>query len=157
VHYLYTISERWVNGDTFTDDGLMKANKDIQKAGFVYLMTAGKYTKIGIASNVKSRLNGIQTANPEEVSVIFSRDVYQCLKHEWHLHRMYRNKWVRGEWFLLDPYEINEVIDYLNNQDVVDYESIPKTKVDTCKTMKKTKTKPISKTVTNIDSFNFDI
>lgn len=37
---------------------------------FVYLITDGNYVKIGVADNVTSRLNGIQTGNPNECYVI---------------------------------------------------------------------------------------
>ena len=63
--------------------------------GWVYLITDGTYTKIGITKNdVNTRNKQHQTGNPNPIRTVYtfrSRDMY---KDETYLHRKYKDKHV---------------------------------------------------------------
>ena len=73
---------------------------------YVYFIQSGydkkPPIKIGVAINVERRLNALQTANPEKLTVIAS---IKCVNRmeayniESYLHRQLSNRKIRGEWF----------------------------------------------------------
>lgn len=71
---------------------------------YVYLIQSG-YTgpiKIGVAKDVNARLCGLQVGNPIELKLItsigpFNRAKAEALEKQ--LHRKFKHKHVRGEWF----------------------------------------------------------
>ena len=95
---------------------------------FVYLITDGNYVKIGVADNVKSRLNGIQTGNPNEcyvISIIPCRDSKAAYSLEKKLHWEYRFRKKRGEWFdLLSYINIEMFQKYFSPEDIVEHKDI---------------------------------
>lgn len=75
---------------------------------YVYLITDGTYTKIGISNNPQKRLRSLQTANPRKLSIahtvqLESKDDASLL--EFALHQYFDKARVSGEWILL-PFEI---------------------------------------------------
>lgn len=64
----------------------------------VYVVKMGKYVKIGVSINFKSRLSSMQTAcaEPLELICFFHGGSYSLEKE---LHGIFENEWVRGEWF----------------------------------------------------------
>jgi len=69
---------------------------------FVYFIEDGKYVKIGVAKNVKSRFAVLQTANSTELRLIAlipclnSVCAFSCEKE---LHTYLKEKKCRGEWY----------------------------------------------------------
>lgn len=118
----------------------MKLSKD-HKPGFVYLIEIGGYTKIGSAAfawsmseaylpeTVRRRrelakvscLRRIrmryQTHNPEPVAVsaVF---VSNCRTEETALHKKFKRKLHRGEWYSLDEKDLDYVDSYLSKKAV---------------------------------------
>ena len=81
------------------------------KKGSIYLITDGKYTKIGATSyNVKKRLNELQTGNAKLLKIIYSYKVNNKMSTEKFLHKMFEEKNVLGEWFELGFEDINYII-----------------------------------------------
>jgi hypothetical protein len=78
-------------------------------SGFIYLIRNGQtsHYKIGISKNVISRINTLQTGNPEKLSLISFFPTTDTYKQEQKLHNHYSQKRVTGEWFVLDEYDIN--------------------------------------------------
>ena len=73
---------------------------------YVYLLkgTNGFY-KIGISENLESRINNINTSNPDSISLVTAKPVETPLLIEQELHRKYdkyKTK-VNGEWFSFTP------------------------------------------------------
>ena len=83
---------------------------------WVYFITDGQFVKIGIASNVKNRLRGIQTGNPRTCSVICAipvRDENAARMLERALHGTYKPFSVSGEWF--------DILNYINVKEFADW------------------------------------
>ena len=63
----------------------------------LYIVQCGEYVKIGSATDVKTRVAAIQSANPYEVSCLF---IGEGLGHrEKEMHDKLKNLHHRGEWF----------------------------------------------------------
>jgi len=81
------------------------------KSGHVYMIQAENgLIKIGASTNVKGRLKAIRTASPVELNLIgnwYQDEVYTA---ESKLHRKYKEKRVRGEWFCLTDDDIEEIV-----------------------------------------------
>lgn len=80
------------------------------KPGYVYLMKSenSKY-KIGISSNIPSRMKHLATVTPYPIELIhyfYSPDTYSA---ERALHEKYSSVRVEGEWFNLTPDQVKEV------------------------------------------------
>ncbi len=69
--------------------------------GFVYLMRAGVYVKVGVAVDVEKRRREIQLSNPEEVLVLHAWPCADPYDTEAHIHTRLHKYHVRGEWFKL--------------------------------------------------------
>jgi hypothetical protein len=83
----------------------------------LYIIRCHKYTKIGIASNVKNRLKTLQTGNPYPLELIDSFEFDDPLMVEGLLHRKYDQAWVQGEWFELSDAQFSELLDICRNFD----------------------------------------
>ena len=70
--------------------------------GFVYLLSCGKYTKIGRAKDVNKRFYQVSTATPYEVKLLASKEVENCVLLEDILHSSLRDFCIKGEWFELE-------------------------------------------------------
>jgi len=84
--------------------------------GFVYLINSGvtdRY-KIGVSKNPPDRMRGLQTGNPQKLTLIeyYESDIYQRI--ETVLHRTLKHKkyvpedfeMLKGEWFILDDEDV---------------------------------------------------
>jgi hypothetical protein len=73
---------------------------------WVYAITCGEHTKIGIATDVPARLRGLQGSNPYPVKVYGTRlfESYSTARLiEMELHREFAEHRGYGEWFKIDP------------------------------------------------------
>lgn len=73
---------------------------------YVYLISGGEYVKIGIAGNVKKRLNTLSLASPVPLFLLYSFYTEKAFDVEQYLHKKYHNKRVHGEWFSLNDNDI---------------------------------------------------
>ena len=78
----------------------------------VYLINQddSKMYKIGITNNVKRRLSGIQTANPNPLTLIHSGRVNNAKELEKQLHQHFKKQKINREWFNLDSPDVKYVI-----------------------------------------------
>lgn len=68
--------------------------------------------KIGFTKgNTKKRLLQHSTGNPFDLELVYEFNTNFKMKVERILHRRYKSKHVRGEWFNLDTGEVNEFLD----------------------------------------------
>ena len=68
----------------------------------VYFITDGNYVKIGKTNNLKNRLSGIQTGNPNELKVLFTvpcKSETVSYDIETRLHNIYHDYHMNGEWY----------------------------------------------------------
>jgi|TARA_R110000796_G_scaffold27712_8_gene76231 hypothetical protein len=81
--------------------------------GIIYLLTNGEgQYKIGITKyNAKKRIkSGLQTGNGDEITVIEEFESKYNRKIESTLHRRYKAKRLKGEWFMLEKKDIQNFI-----------------------------------------------
>ncbi len=88
------------------------------KKKYVYVIhdIDGDVYKIGHSISVKMRLDQLQTSTPHNLQIYKSYQVddYINIEKELHLHFMEKN--IRGEWFRLDPSDIQFIDEYINNK-----------------------------------------
>jgi hypothetical protein len=82
------------------------------RIGFIYLIRSGDTNryKIGISKNVPSRLNTLQTENPEKLSLIRAFPAIDALKLEQELHSYFAEQRFAGEWYVLDEQDLEYVL-----------------------------------------------
>lgn len=81
--------------------------------GFIYLlnMAGTDYYKVGITKrNIKQRISELQTGCPDEIILVNSYKCEHYRKLEGWLHRLYHNKRMEGEWFMLEESDIKGFI-----------------------------------------------
>lgn len=76
--------------------------------GFVYvIMASSGHVKIGKANNVDTRLATLRTASPFPLTLVSTLRCADPREIEKLLHRKFSSKRTHGEWFLLDPREMD--------------------------------------------------
>jgi hypothetical protein len=66
---------------------------------FVYLISDGKFSKIGFASNVARRLQTLQNATPYDLRIVATVETADPRGLEAFLHGLFAAKHHRNEWF----------------------------------------------------------
>lgn len=79
----------------------------INREGFIYLIKADEYVKIGIADDIKIRLKQIQGTCPLRLEIINFWKISNPSYYENLLHKQYKQYRVHGEWFKLPEEEVN--------------------------------------------------
>jgi hypothetical protein len=69
----------------------------VSKVYFIQSGGEGGPIKIGHAINVERRLASLQTASPQELTLLHAVDGGEKLEND--LHIMFYEHWIRGEWF----------------------------------------------------------
>lgn len=79
------------------------------RSGYVYLVECNFAYKIGIAKNVEQRIQNMQTAAPDEITLLctISTDDMNGLEKE--LHTKFKDKRRIGEWFDLSPEDVEYI------------------------------------------------
>lgn len=76
-------------------------------AGFVYIIQASSgHIKIGKANNVQGRLATLRTASPFPLKIISTLHCEDPLAIESMLHKRFASKRTHGEWFFVNPKEL---------------------------------------------------
>jgi len=88
---------------------LARKNKPDLRAGFVYLLKAGPYYKIGRSVNVDNRLTQLAIQLPERPELVCSFQARDMVETERRLHHMFGHKRLNGEWFSLDDHDIGRI------------------------------------------------
>lgn len=76
---------------------------------FVYLISGGDLTKIGITKNPTFRLNKLRLASPIPLTLIYSFRSKNARQTEIELHCIFRDKRLHGEWFTLSDDDIQSI------------------------------------------------
>lgn len=86
--------------------------------GKVYIARCEGLYKIGhTTQDPQSRIANLQTGNPFAVELVGSIPGSRALER--HLHRTYKNRKVKGEWFLLTPDEVKEILGWADDPEPV--------------------------------------
>lgn len=75
----------------------------------VYVLRCNRLFKIGQSDNVAARVAQLQTAIPDDVYHIHTIHTVDPVQLEATLHERFADKRVRGEWFALDMFDIDEL------------------------------------------------
>lgn len=77
----------------------------------VYVLRNGSHYKIGKSRNVQWRVTQLRTALPQETLHIHTILTDRPDEVERDLHQRFASKRVRGEWFDLDMFDVDEICD----------------------------------------------
>ena len=84
---------------------------------YVYFIKSGydkrAPIKIGVAVNIERRLNALQTANPEKLTLIASikcKSRAEAFNIESYLHGELNNRKIRGEWFITCMRRVDKIM-----------------------------------------------
>ena len=80
----------------------------------VYIIQSNNEVKIGVAKNVKKRMQGIQTSNQYALKLIGIKETDDDYFLEKKIHDYLRDYRIRGEWFKLSENKMNSVINKFN-------------------------------------------
>ena len=78
----------------------------------VYFVECNGVFKIGTTSDIKSRLNSLQTSNPTPINLVYTISVPLMGNHrdvEKALHIIFENNYVRGEWYKITEQDIERI------------------------------------------------
>ena len=109
------LKDKGFNPDDFiTDDIFIESKNNLnhikQKTGYIYILESQGYYKIGKTINIKSRISKYTTENPNEINIIHTFKADNYTKEEERLHKKFKKKNHRGEWFDLDEKDINYIL-----------------------------------------------
>lgn len=87
-------------------------------AGYVYVIHDGEFYKIGITTNITSRLRALRTANGREISLVMAYLCEGIRAHEKALHDFFQGKRCVGEWFKFDYVDLDSIDVYFTNSGI---------------------------------------
>ena len=91
-------------------------SKKVEVTDYVYLISDGTYTKIGITNNLTKRLKVLQTGNPHKLTYIDYVPCDDASRVEKELHNLYALKHMVGEWFNLNEVDVKNILDDITAQ-----------------------------------------
>lgn len=90
---------------------------------YVYLLRVGEnHYKVGVSTNVKSRVSTLQNSNPKPISVVTTRLVNDAYRVEKDIHEFLSDRHVGDgrEWFELTPAEALDMAIIINKNPEID-------------------------------------
>lgn len=83
---------------------------------YVYMVRSGENYKIGVATNLLSRIRNLQTSNANPVQLVTAKRTPEWSKYEKDIHRLLKEWKMNGgrEWFALKPDHVIEVAILIN-------------------------------------------
>ena len=85
-------------------------NQACSQKGYVYLLKAGPYYKIGRTQELDQRIKQLATLPPFDVELIHVIPTKNMNKLESELHELYATKRKQGEWFELEPENVEFIV-----------------------------------------------
>lgn len=87
------------------------------RRGHIYILEAetGHY-KIGCTTNLESRLKNFGAKLPFDFSLLEAIEVDDIDYYEKWLHKIFADRRVTGEWFILDYYSLKAIVEYASTQ-----------------------------------------
>jgi len=87
-----------------------------ENLGYIYVIKADKYYKIGKAEKPEQRVEAFITSCPFEIDIILFKLVKNYARVETLLHKKFKEKKYRSEWFLLNQTDISKIKIFLDKQ-----------------------------------------
>lgn len=81
--------------------------KEKNTTGYVYLLKAGKFYKIGLTKTLDERIKQLSTIPPFDLELIHAIASYDMYTLETDLHEKFSAKRKRGEWFELTQADVD--------------------------------------------------
>lgn len=103
-----------------------KKHRKNKRFSSIYLMGCKGVYKIGISNNPDKRYHTFLTGNPDIKLICYSKPVSFAYMLEAKLHRIFKNKKIKGEWFKLTKKDVINITHLLNSLSEYDYETILK-------------------------------
>jgi hypothetical protein len=100
-----------------TVDRSSKIKDESKKGDYLYIIKCDIYYKIGITSNIESRLNSLQCGNPFELEIVCAFRVKNANKLEKALHSGLKIFNHKREWFILDLDFVEDLKNFIENYD----------------------------------------
>lgn len=97
---------------------LKELKRKKEKPGYIYVIKAGRYYKVGKARRLGDRVETHQTSNPLEVKLIVEKWVKDYDSAEEELHKMFDHKRVKREWFKFNRDDIKAIKDFLKTREI---------------------------------------
>lgn len=79
------------------------------KPGVVYLLRYGNHCKIGMTTDLRTRIQTINTSLTSKVELLHTIETNNHIDLERELHERFAAKRCNGEWFLLDEQDIEQI------------------------------------------------
>ena len=98
---------------------ILNKNTVLKGSGYVYLLRCENtnFYKIGVSKiHFKTRLSGIQSGCPFLIIPIYVEYAKEYFRVEKYLHKKYKKKNIRGEWFEFNEKEVEDVINELKTK-----------------------------------------
>ncbi len=93
---------------------LLRDSTEYRQSEYIYLVTDGVNTKIGVAVDLKKRLSGLQTGNATQLRFVFNKKVSSPFRLERRLHKKFKAQHIRGEWFKLNRRMTSQAVTIIN-------------------------------------------
>jgi len=93
-----------------------KMKNDKRKNGYIYIIKMDNKYKIGRTINIEKRMMGFKCHSIRNYKLILFYYVYNYILVETEIHKLYKNKKIRNEWFNLNENEIIEIKNYLETR-----------------------------------------
>lgn len=95
-----------------------KSTKPLPKPtkGFIYIARCGQYHKIGLTNNFERRCKELTDNTPLEITWAYLIPTDDMRKLEAVLHKKYKDKRHKGEWFNLSEADVREIQDTLQGE-----------------------------------------
>jgi hypothetical protein len=93
---------------TFTE-GIFFNEIKIKSGVYVIKVQNSKKYKIGITINIKKRLKPFSTGNPFNLKLLYFIETLHYKSLEKHLHNVFKEYRIKGEWFNFDDSDLQEI------------------------------------------------
>lgn len=70
-----------------------------KKPTHLYILSDGEKVKIGVTSDIDTRIKSLQTGNPKKIVLLYIEERTNPTKAETYLHRCFTKQREEGEWF----------------------------------------------------------
>jgi len=84
--------------------------------GFVYVVECAGYYKIGKSTKPIKRLNTMRSNNPLDINVIITEKFVDYGEIEKYLHKRYKGKLHRQEWYEFNKQDVEDIRNYIKDK-----------------------------------------
>jgi hypothetical protein len=93
---------------TFSEGIFFDSEDELTGVYVIKIQNTDKY-KIGKTTNLKKRIKQFATGNPENIKIVYFVETKHYQSLEKHLHELFKNERIGGEWFLFDKEKLEDV------------------------------------------------